>query len=234
MTRLISIATGRRPVTSRICFDALALQDRAAKEDTIVCVWAPPVDTHPFRQIVRPGLSKPEALNRTLDVWREETGERWPDVWVTMDDDIVIGQGALRALEAFLGEQENFWLVSAWNCGSQNFKGQLERYGDELVQVGISFCVGGAIHAIPRRALEAIGEYSENTSFYADDNYTARVLDAGKQVGILRSRVAVHLSDDGVDPDYRPETTEERQAKREALGLGAYEPDSASGLEDHR
>lgn len=214
MARLISLATGRRPVTANHCLWALAQTE--GTEDLLVVRWEPgPFPSQVYqREIARSHLiggTKARCQNHALALWQDAHGDESPDVWFTLDDDVICGRGALSACERVLAADPEIGLVGVWNdCSEPLRPDQTETIAGERVQTTRTFdwTVGGPVHAIPRRVLDLGFRYDETNPRHDDWLATREILALGYKVALIVSRYVVVLPDDGTDPDYRAWITE--------------------------
>jgi hypothetical protein len=214
VTTLISVATGRRPLTAEVALKALWLHvgDRV-REGTIdlhVIRWheSAPVLVG-ARNLWLEGAPKPRCLNHSLEVFKHDRGDL-PETWLTLDDDVVWTLGVPQRMEAVLRTDLDIWLLGAWNDGGELNRGEVRfmATGDnympvESIQYGVDFCVGGSTHAVPRRTLEVFGGYSERFPRREDEFLSESVREIGKQAAIARSIGVASLPDDQWDPTYR-------------------------------
>jgi len=210
---LVSIATGMRPSTAQIALKALELSLKSlpvhvpavrSAEIHVVCWDGNEVPYYPYglggrsaAWQVRHG-PKAECLNSSLERYG-----KLPEWWLTLDDDAVIGERTVPALMSILEVDPSVGLVGAWNDLSEPDRGVLVPQAGHQVQYGVNFCVGGALHLIPRRTLETVGSYDAALVRHEDAEYSARVRAAGMHAVLVRDVAVALLPDDGVVPSYR-------------------------------
>lgn len=184
--------------------------------------WADGAPDIPVSMLEVPGGSRAEVHNSALEYWRIKHEGDIPDVWFAVDDDIVPCQNMFDRMEAVLEADPDIFLLGAWNDGSQRQENGVTHGWEglkagEIIQYGVDFNVGGAVQAIPKRAIEQIGVYDPMMVWLEDHDYTQRVRAAGKHAAIARTIFAVVLKDDGDDPNYRAEMTDTFFAKRKEI-----------------
>jgi hypothetical protein len=196
-------------------------------DEFIEVIWdrpvAPAVDRD-HELLVVEGGSRALCHSMGLKQWRNRNGGELPDVWFCVDDDIVPCRKMFERMEAVLAADEDIYLLGCWNDGSQRqhdngggWLGYQKPVAGEIVQYGVDFNVGGAVQAIPRRAIQEIGVYDPAMVWLEDHDYTQRVRAAGHEAAISLTTFAVVLEDDGVDPTYRQEMTDTFFAKRKEI-----------------
>lgn len=211
---LISVATGMRPKTSQIALRAIELAVavlptfRPELAATVhIATWdseAPSyLPTVPQLEVFdMPHGVKPELVNKSLEKYGKN-----PSWWVTLDDDTVLGEMTLPYLINLAELDESLGLIGAWNDHSERNpeRGTTRKLGDHDVQYddgGHSFCVGGALHLIPKRALDRLGPYADMPR-HEDAEYTDRVRLAGMKAVLVKTVPVAVLPDDKVVASYR-------------------------------
>lgn len=213
-TVLISLATGARPFTSEIALKALTLAVRELKTSGLFThvtvhlgVWdgktpsyLPVADELRVFEL-RHGV-KPEILNHSLRLY----GEEHPRWWFTMDDDVVLAAQTLPEMVKLAQQVPAIGLWGAWNDESEQDRGTVVRVGSHLVQNdrgGAPFCVGGALHLVPRETLIKVGSYPDLRPRHEDAEYCNRVRAAGLSAVLVRTLGVAVLPSDGVTEGYR-------------------------------
>jgi hypothetical protein len=158
---------------------------------------------------------KPELLNKSLEKYGQN-----PQWWVTLDDDTVVGEMTLPNLLELADLDRSLGLIGAWNDHSERVpeRGNLQTLGSHTVQYdrgGNSFCVGGALHLIPKRALDKVGAYADMPR-HEDAEYTDRIRLAGMCAVLVRTVPVAVLPDDQVVASYRD--------RIKAMHYGGWDP----------
>lgn len=215
---LITMPTGARPETAMISVAALDLAFRHLSKWNISAVvdirqWHP---TGPgafpdyFFHHLSDGGYKADLLNTSWLWYNLHTGKS-PDVWITLDDDTVVITENIVAAVDLLNDKPEIGLVGAWNHLSELDRGELHRHKYIQYQTGNDFCVGGAFHAIPKRAFNnEPGRYYQDFDIYPggvmreEDMYlTKKTRDLGYETAIMLSHPVSVLPDDEYIFDYR-------------------------------
>jgi len=237
MTGLLAFATGGRPLTSGIMQKALHMATREVDRSQLEIVgvrWQNDTAVRtPFRVICEPNCHAGRAYNLALRHFTLRHGEL-PEFFFTMDDDALVGTQTLDRMRAILDADHRIGLLGAWNDMSERGRGLVEvvqhRLGEDMVQTdrgGAPFCVGGALHAIPRRALERMaaevipagapvkpGDVYLEEVRREDEALGRRIAHLGMTTAIALTVPVGLLPDDGVDPEYR--------TRINALTVGTY------------
>jgi hypothetical protein len=150
------------------------------------------------------GGVKPDLLNKSLRAYMLSHPEP-PDYWVCMDDDVVLSVGTLQSIFTVLDADEDIYLAGAWNEVSEFGRGNSVMVGGQDVQYGENFCVGGAVHVFPQRAigaLSAAGGVYPDVVREEDVLVTNAVRRLGKKAVLVRSAPVAIMANDGVYPAY--------------------------------
>lgn len=175
-----------------------------------------------------PGGTRGACHNAGLRSWEEANGT-WPDFWHILDDDVVPSQFWAERLEAIIDvrrEDIPIDLLGAWNEGAERDRGVPQtvttQYGNEVVQIGGDFNIGGAIMCLPKASIERWGGYDDTTLHAGTEDFelTKRIRDDGGTVAIARTVHASILRDDGLDEEYRPFKQRQRDESLATLGIG--------------
>jgi GT2 family glycosyltransferase len=143
-----------------------------------------------------------------------------PEWWITLDDDTVVGEMTIPNLIDVCAMDDSLGLIGAWNDHSERTpeRGNLVRLGDHTVQYdkgGNPFCVGGALHMIPKRALDRVGPYADMPR-HEDAEYSERIRLSGMSAVLVRTIPVAVLPDDQVVASYRD--------RIKAMHYGGWDP----------
>lgn len=227
---LIAMPTGGRPTTSRIAQQALGLVLQQ-RDDTVVYVqhWRNDTARLPDFMHVSAKDSHPAGCYNAALRWYRRAFGRLPEVFFTMDDDVIIGEYTLDKLASILRTDQTIGLLGAWNNLAEPARGHREElsyqiesplrgatyFGSEFngaqtsdtIQYGPGFCVGGALHAIPKFTISLAELYSqdlyENRAREEDAALTHQVTAWGFRVAIAVTVPVAILPDDTFNPWYR-------------------------------
>ena len=215
---LITMTTGARPETAMISVAALDQAFRHLHEWNISAVvdirqWhilGPEALPEYFFYHFSDGGYKADLLNASFYWYVVHMGKQ-PDIWITLDDDVVISVENIVSSVQLLEDKSELGLVGAWNHLSELDRGTLQRHKYMLYQTGNDFCVGGAFHALPKRIFNSQpSAYQEDFGIYPaglmreEDYHLTRIIrEQNFDVALLVSHPVVVLSDDEVVPDYR-------------------------------
>lgn len=238
---LISLATGDRPRTAEVALKALSLAVAHLKTfrptvthvEVHVGAWddKPPLFVPVADEVnvffLRHGV-KPEILNHSLTLFQQKRVEKdlvetLPDWWFTMDDDIVLGAKTMVELIELAELAPEVGLWGAWNDESERTppRGVVRQIEgmDHDVQfdnAGHPFCVGGALHLVPRATVKRVGTYADDHPRHEDAEYTDRVRSAGMRAVLVKTLPVTVLPDDGVIEGYRD--------RIKAMHYGGWDP----------
>lgn len=219
MSVLIAFATGGRPRTSYVMQAALelALPEPVRKSVGIeihAVRWKKDTTTAFAHKDVL-GAYPAKAYDMVLSDYHEKHGE-YPEYFFTLDDDCIAGRDTYARMMVILDAHPDIGLIGAWNDQSERGRGAVglvqHKMGEDLLQMdddGEPFCVGGAMHAIPRRTIEAVVAKSSDGLLYPqvirreDEGLTARVRDLGLHAVLALTIPIALLPDDEIDPNYR-------------------------------
>lgn len=205
---LIAFPTGGRPLTSHVMQQALklALIDRSDVE--VTCIrWREDTETL-FPTIDVPNITPGAAFNLALANFVVKWGDI-PEVFITMNDDTVIGMQTIDRLGAIAFADPQIGVLGAWNDLSERGRGQLmtlnHGMGSDIIQYGEDFCVGGALHLIPKRAISRFykDEMLYPETLRREDEYFCNKVRTSMKAVLATTVPIALLPDDKLNPWYR-------------------------------